>query len=94
MLEVEEIRISMSPSGVEHREIRWRSATLPEAKMVLESYHAQRNLAMSPSFTVNAPAGTTQIRNGQGDRIDAESEDVADGHDMADVTLIPQDVTP
>jgi hypothetical protein len=83
----------MSPSGVEHREIRWRSTTLPEAKMVLESYHAQRKLAMSPGFTVNAPAGTTQIRSGQGKRIDA-SEDVADGHDMADVTLIPQDVTP
>ena len=36
VLEVEETRISISPSGVEHREIRWRRATLPEAKMVLE----------------------------------------------------------
>ena len=32
-----------SPTGVEHREIRWRRATLPEAKMVLEFYHAQQN---------------------------------------------------
>jgi hypothetical protein len=44
VLEVEETRTSESPSGVEHREIRWRRATLPEAKMVLESYHAQQNL--------------------------------------------------
>src|SRR6516164_6738200 len=37
VLEVEESRISISPTAVEHREIRWRRATLPEAKMVLES---------------------------------------------------------
>ena len=35
------------PTGVEHREIRRRRATLLEAKMSLESYHAQQNLAMS-----------------------------------------------
>ena len=62
VLEVEEIRISMSPSGVEHREIRWRSGTLPEAKMVIESYHAQQNLPMSATFTLTAPAGTTRSR--------------------------------
>ena len=52
VLEVEETQISVSPSGVEHREIRWRRATLLEAKMILESYHAQQNLAMSASFTI------------------------------------------
>jgi hypothetical protein len=57
-LEVEETRISASPGGVEHREIRWRRATLPEAKMVLESYHAQQNLPMSATFMATAPAGT------------------------------------
>ena len=36
VLELEEIRIFMRPSGVEHREIRWRRATIPEAKMVLD----------------------------------------------------------
>ena len=36
VLEVEETRISISPSGVEHGEIRWRRAALPEAKMVIE----------------------------------------------------------
>ena len=29
VLEVEETRVSESSSGVEHREIRWRRATLP-----------------------------------------------------------------
>ena len=65
VLEVEEIRISMSPSGVEHREIRWRRATLPEAKMILESYHAQQNLAMSATFTATAPSGAKRKVNGQ-----------------------------
>src|SRR5262249_23354332 len=50
VLEVEETRFSMSPTGVEHREIRWRRATLPEAKTILESYHAQQNLAMLVTF--------------------------------------------
>ena len=45
VLEVEETRISISPSGVEHGEIRWRRGTLPEAKMVIElPYDAQQNL--------------------------------------------------
>jgi hypothetical protein len=90
VLEVEEIRTSLSPSDVEHREIRWRRATLPEAKMVLESYHAQRNLAMSPSFAATASGGAKQIGNGQGE---SELKDVANGQDMADVTLVPKDVT-
>jgi hypothetical protein len=81
VLEVEETRISMSPSGVEHREIRWRRATLPEAKMILESYHAQQNLAMSATFTATAPAGTK--RNGQAGGL----EDVGKRQDMADATL-------
>jgi hypothetical protein len=50
VLQVEETRIVNSPSGVEHREIRWRRGTLDEGKMVLVSYHAQRNLLMSPNY--------------------------------------------
>jgi hypothetical protein len=44
VLQVEETQTVNSPGGVEHREIRWRKATLDEAKMVLASYHAQRNI--------------------------------------------------
>jgi hypothetical protein len=92
VLEVEETQTSISPSGVKHHEFRWRRGTLYEAKMVLESYHAQRNLAMSATFSAPGPVETTQTGNGQGKRIDA-SEAVADGQDMADVTLVPQDAT-
>ncbi len=43
-----------SMGGVEHREIRWRRATLDEAKTVLVSYHAQRNLTMTANFIVSS----------------------------------------
>ena len=92
VLEVEEIRISMSPSGVEHREIRWRRATLPEAKMILKSYHAQQNLAMSATFTATAAAGTKRKVNGQVGSIETGLEDVGKRQDMADATLVPRDV--
>ena len=82
----------MSPSGVEHREIPWRRATLPEAKMVLESYHAQQNLTMSASFTVAATAGTKRKVNGQANSVETELKEVGNRQDMADVTLIPRDV--
>jgi hypothetical protein len=89
VLEVEETRISMSSSGVEHREIRWRRATLPEAKMVLESCHTQENLAMSAAFTATAIAGTKRKVNGHADSGGIELKDVANGQD---VMLVPQDV--
>ena len=51
-LQVEETRADESVSGVEHRTIRWRKATLDEAKRVIVSYHSQRNLTMRPTFVV------------------------------------------
>jgi hypothetical protein len=93
VLEVEETQTSISPSGVEHHEMRWRRGTLSEAKTILESYHARRYLAMLPSFTVSTPAGTQRKGNGQGERIDAEIGDVAIRQDMVEATLAPQDVT-
>jgi hypothetical protein len=83
----------MSPVGVEHREIRWRRATLPEAKMILESYHAQQNLAMSATFTATAPAEAKRKVNGQAGSIETGLEDVGKRQDMADATLVPRDVT-
>jgi hypothetical protein len=89
VLEVEETRSVVGWTGVEHCEIRWRKATVDEAKMVLESYNAQRNLAMSAIFAVNAHTGTKP----GGQRIDGELEDADNGKDSADVTLVPQAVT-
>jgi hypothetical protein len=93
VLEVEETQISKSPTGVEHREVRWRRATLPEAKMVLESYHAQQNLPMSVTLAATASAGTQRKINGQAESLETELKDVGNGQDMADVTLVPRDGT-
>ena len=91
VLQVEETQIVKSPGGVEHREIRWRRATLDEAKMVLVSYHAQRNLLMSANFIVSAPVRTKQSANGQAETLDAEPKDVPKGESIVDVKPIAHD---
>ena len=92
VLQVEETQTVNSPGGVEHREIRWRKATLDEAKMVLVAYHAQRNLLMSANFVVSAPPRTKQSANGQSDKQDVELSDGANGQGLADVTPIAREV--
>ncbi len=54
ILQVEETSIDESVGGVEHRAIRWRKATLDEAKKVIVAYHAHRNLTMRPTFVVTS----------------------------------------
>ena len=54
ILQAEDTRIVDSIGGVERREIRWRKATLDEAKTVVVAYHAQRNLAMTASYMVSS----------------------------------------
>jgi hypothetical protein len=54
ILQAEDTRTIESLGGVEHREIRWRKATLDEAKAVVVAYHAQRNLTMAANFIVNS----------------------------------------
>src|SRR6516165_3110929 len=72
VLRVEETRVVNSPVGLEHREIRWRGATLDEAKTVMVSYHVQRNLAMTANFVVSAPGETKRTSNGRGNNEEAE----------------------
>jgi hypothetical protein len=93
VLQVEETRTVNNPSGVEHREIRWRKATLDEGKMVLVSYHAQRNLSMSASFIVSAPARTKQNANGQAETLNAELKNAANGEGILDVKPIAPEIT-
>jgi hypothetical protein len=45
LLQAEDARIVNSIGGLERHEIRWRNATLKEAKKVVTAYHAQLNLA-------------------------------------------------
>jgi hypothetical protein len=93
VLEVEETRISISPSGVEHGAFRWRRATLPEAKMVIGSYHAQQNLLVSGTFTATTPIGTKRKVSRRAESVETELRDVGKEQDLADVTLAPRDVT-
>src|SRR6476659_10236437 len=93
VLQVEETRIVNSPSGVEHREIRWRRGTLDEGKMVLVSYHAQRNLLMSPNYTVSAPTNTRQNTNGQAATTDAKLKDEGHGEGRVEVKPIAPEVS-
>ena len=72
VLRVEETRVVNSAVGVEHREIRWRKATLDEAKTVMVSYHVQRKLAMAANFVVSAPTETKRISNSRGNNEEAE----------------------
>ena len=93
LLQVEETQTVNSPGGVEHREIRWRKATLDEAKMVLVSYHAQRNLLMSANFIVSAPPRTKQSGNGQTETPDGKLKDEANGEGTADLKPIAPEVS-
>ena len=72
VLQVEETRIVDSVGGVEHREIRWRKATLDEVKTVLISYHAQRNLSMTANFIVSSPTVMRRNSDGQNEHQDAQ----------------------
>ncbi len=87
VLQVEESRSWLGSTGLEHREIRWRKATVEEAKKVLKSYNAQHNLAMTATFAVSAPERSGW---GQGERV-MDEKDAANAQGMAAATLIPQD---
>ena len=65
VLQVEDTRIADSVGGVEHRELRWRKATLDEAKKVIVAYHAQRNLARTANFIVTSPNVTRRSLDSQ-----------------------------
>jgi hypothetical protein len=78
---------------VEHREIRWRRATLDEVKLVLVSHHAQRNLFMSPNYTASAPSRTKQHANGQAGMPDSKLKDEANGEGTADTKPIVPEVS-
>jgi hypothetical protein len=74
VLRVEETRVVNSLVGLEHREIRWRGATLDEAKTVMVSYHVQRNLAMTSNFVVSVPSETKRTSIGRGNNEEAKQK--------------------
>jgi hypothetical protein len=58
-LQAEDVRLLVSFSGIERKEIRWRKATLSEAKKVVQVFH--RQLA---SRTENAPPSAAPASEG------------------------------
>jgi hypothetical protein len=56
LLQAEDTRIVNSIGGLDRREIRWRRATLNEAKKVVLTYHAQLNLATTTTLVVSSPS--------------------------------------
>jgi hypothetical protein len=61
--------------------------------MVLKSYNAQQNLGVSETFRAAAPAEINPKVDRHAESFETESKAVGDGRDMADVTLVPRDVT-
>src|ERR1019366_6168436 len=47
-LQAEDVRFLISFSGIEHKEIRWRKATLNEAKKVVNIFHRQVEKKVDP----------------------------------------------
>ena len=88
VLQAEEMRIAVGSTGIQRREVRWRNATIDEAKIVLESYKDLRNFAIVPTFTVSAD--TKPRASGQSEKIGSKLKDAANDQDLAHATLIPK----
>jgi hypothetical protein len=62
-LQAEEIRVLVSLSGIERKEIRWRKATLNEAKRVVNVFHRQMAKS-SDRLPENASSGAVSPSEG------------------------------
>ena len=83
LLQAEDTRIVSSVGGVDHREIRWRKATLNEAKKVVLAYHAQRNLATTTALVVDAANGDAAKPESRADQpagFDGNGSPAGEGH--------------
>jgi hypothetical protein len=70
-LQAEDIRLLISFSGIERKEIRWRKATLNEAKRVVNIFHRQMENKVelsnenAPSTAVSAGEDAANIAKGE-----------------------------
>ena len=58
LLQAEETRTVHSIGGIDHHEIRWRRATLNEAKKVVMAYHAELKLTAAPVLGAKSADGS------------------------------------
>jgi hypothetical protein len=63
-LQAEDIRLLVSFSGIERKEIRWRKATLKEAKRVVFTFHQQ--MAKAPDGNAEKAEPTAPPSDGGG----------------------------
>jgi len=74
ILQAEDTRVVRSIGGIDHHEIRWRRATLNEAKKVVSTYHAQRSFSRAPlagAKSVNKLASESEVESSP--RVEAPS---------------------
>lgn len=61
VLQAEDSRVVSSVGGLDHHEIRWRKATLKEAKTVVKVYHTELKLAITAKPTASPlPSSATE----------------------------------
>jgi hypothetical protein len=60
LLQAEETRTVHSIGGIDHHEIRWRRATLNEAKKVVMAYHAELKLTAAPVLGAKSDDGSPE----------------------------------
>jgi hypothetical protein len=63
-LQAEDIRMLVSFSGIERKEIRWRRATLSEAKKVVNVFHRQLASQTGNAFPSTTPSGERATEDG------------------------------
>jgi hypothetical protein len=63
-LQAEDIRLLVSFSGIERKEIRWRKATLKEAKRVVFTFHQQMAKASDGNVDNATPTAPPSDRSG------------------------------
>jgi hypothetical protein len=63
-LQAEDIRMLVSFSGIERKEIRWRKATLSEAKKVVNVFHRQLASQTGSAAPPAAPSGDRTTEDG------------------------------
>jgi hypothetical protein len=71
-LQAEDKRLLISFSGIERKEIRWRKATLNEAKRVVNIFH--RQMAKGSDRITENTTSATASSEGEGSKIVATGE--------------------
>jgi hypothetical protein len=64
VLQAEEVRVLISVSGIEKREVRWRKGTLNEAKRIASVFHRQLPKSSLRVVEVDVPFGPTLVASG------------------------------